>query len=150
SHPYDGLVQADTAGRAAKSGVPVVEDAPVRGHEPVALAVGGGSHPHDGPVEGQAAGGAVEGSVPVVDEAAAAARSERVNLRRRQYRDQAGQDDHDRQYNGASETEIPCPGSQHYAGSTKGQRDGPMAHVCHLRHHTCGNWGPTDTLADLG
>ena len=50
--------------------VAVVEDAAVGGHQPVALAVGGGRHAHDGLVERQVAGRPVEGGVAVVEDPA--------------------------------------------------------------------------------
>ena len=45
---------------------------PSDGHQPVALAVGGGGHAHDRLVEGQGAGGAVEGGVAEGEDAAVA------------------------------------------------------------------------------
>ena len=46
-----GLLRCDCARRTVEVGIPKGEDATVRGHQPVAPAVGRGGHAHDGPVE---------------------------------------------------------------------------------------------------
>src|SRR5271166_3151965 len=51
-HPHDGLVEGLGAHGTVELCVLVAEDAPVRGHEPVAAPVGGGRHANDRLVEG--------------------------------------------------------------------------------------------------
>ena len=53
-----------------EAGVAEAEHAAVGGHQPVALAVGGGGHAHHGPVEAQGAGGPVEAGVAEAEDAA--------------------------------------------------------------------------------
>ena len=148
-HPHDGPVERQTAGGAVEGGVAVGEDAPVGGHQPVALAVGGGGHPHDGPVEGRTAGGTVEGGVAVGEEVPVGG-PERVGLRRGQHRDQAGQDEHDRQDDGASDAEIPSPPAHHGPGSVRGW-GGSDGCKPHSRSHTSAPFAaPPEASAEVG
>src|SRR2546421_12303704 len=67
-HADDGLVEAEGPGGAVEAGVTEVEDPTVGGHQPVAVARGGGGHGSDGLVQRDGPGGAVEGGVTEVED----------------------------------------------------------------------------------